>query len=60
MKPKLNKYCAQLTKMILPSAAINFTNQDITETKSTVKSLQGKVRVKKLKVNEELEEKMDK
>ena len=59
MKRELNKYRAQSTKMVSLSAEIKAANQNITEMKSAVRSLNGKVRAKKLKADEELERKLD-
>ena len=58
MKRELNKHRAQSTKIALLSVEIKSTNQNITGMKSTVKSLQGKVRAKKLRENEEWEGKI--
>ena len=54
-----DKYRAQSTKMVSLSAEIKAANQNITEMKSAVRSLNGKVRAKKLKADEELERKLD-
>ena len=51
MKRKLNNYHAQSTKMISLSAEIKATNQNITEMRLTVRSLNGKVRAKNLKID---------
>ena len=59
MKRELNKYRAQSTKLVLLSVEIKAANQDITEMKLTVRSLNGKVKANKLKAVEELERKFD-
>ena len=59
MKRKMNKYHAQSTKMVLLFVEIKAYNQNMTEMKSTVRSPNGKMRAKKLKANETLENKLD-
>ena len=58
-KNKLNKYRAQSTKMVSLSVEIEAASQKNTEMKSTVRSLNEKVRAKKLKADAELGMKLD-
>ena len=55
MKHKPNEYRAQSTKIFSLSVEIKAVNQNITEMKSTVRSLHGKARAKKLNAGAELE-----
>ena len=59
MKRELNEYHVQSKNMISLSAEIKSVNQNIADPKSTMRLLQGKLRSKKLRADEELEGKIN-